>query len=268
MSENYEKKKKEMENWLEKSKEIKGEDDTFKKATNNNEKDKEQKPKSEFYKNLGEKEKEVYDDFLSRGYSEKDIEDTLTFGDEIKRNEEIEPVDERLKNNMIVSHYGDYVAIRDKNNNLMVTQREQYNDFVNGKKDRLGGEFVTNDDDALKSMISYEALDKYPYEGYVKDQKTGNDKKYNDFVDSEYNKLKDRVIDTTNAKEERAKTNENYRDTKVPEQYKKGEAPFESKRVAEEDIKEKGYQYFSTHAEFLQAAILFFLPQRQNLSQQ
>ena len=67
MSENYEKKKKEMENWLEKSKEIKGEDDTFKKATNDNEKDKEQKSKDAFGL---EKEKAKIKDFDEKEYEQ------------------------------------------------------------------------------------------------------------------------------------------------------------------------------------------------------
>ena len=125
----------------------------------------------------------------------------------------VEPVEERLTNNMIVSHYGDDVAYRDKDNHLWVTSRQQYNDYVNGKKDKMGATLVMNDDEALKTMIASEGLKKYPYEGYVADKKSGNDKKYKEFVDSEFKKVKEKYgnYDSTNARAERAKTNENYR---------------------------------------------------------
>jgi len=155
-----------------------------------------------------------------------------------KETANIEPVEDRLTNNMIVSHYGNDVAYRDKKNNLWVTSREQYNDYVNGKKDKIGGELVSSDDEALKTMIANEGLEKYPYEGFVADEKSGNDKKYKEFVDSEYNRLKDQVEDSSNARYERAKTNDNY---------KMYNGEFESKRVSEPEIREKGYQYFSTH---------------------
>lgn len=117
---------------------------------------------------------------------------------------------ERLIDNMIVSHYGDDVAYRDKNNNLLVTSRERYNNYVNGKEDRLGGQLALSDDEALKTMIANEGLKRYPYEGATRDEMTGNDKKYKEFKESEYEKLKGRVVDTTNARSERAKTNKNY----------------------------------------------------------
>lgn len=122
----------------------------------------------------------------------------------------VEPVEDRLVNNMIVSHYADDVAYRDKNNNLWVTSREQYNDYVNGKKDKMGAELVFSDEDALKTMIASEGLNRFPYEGYVADEKSGNDKKYKKFVDSEFERLKGTIEDSTNARAERAKTNPNY----------------------------------------------------------
>ena len=88
-----------------------------------------------------------------------------------------EEIVQRVKENKIVDSFGNNVVYQNSKGNW-ITSRDSYNDYVNGKKDRLGGELVLNEKQARETLASYEALDKYPYEGYARDMKTGNDKKY------------------------------------------------------------------------------------------
>lgn len=107
-----------------------------------------------------------------------------TFADEIKEND----VANRVKENKIVDSYGKNVVYQTKEGNY-ITSRQNYNDYVNGKTNKLGGELVLNEKEARERLASYDADEKYPYKGYVNDIKTGNGQKAEELKKETLNKM-------------------------------------------------------------------------------
>lgn len=89
---------------------------------------------------------------------------------------ESDKISDRIKENKIVDSYEKYVIYQNKDGNW-ITSRENYNNFVNGKSDKLGGELILNEKEGRERLANYVADDKYPYKGYVDDMKSGNGKK-------------------------------------------------------------------------------------------
>lgn len=119
-------------------------------------------------------------------YFQKQLKESgvKTFADEIKEND----VANRVKENKIVDSYGKNVVYQTKKGNY-ITSRQNYNDYVNGKTNKLGGELVLNEKEARERLASYDADEKYPYKGYVNDVKTGNGQKAEELKKETLNKM-------------------------------------------------------------------------------
>jgi len=87
-----------------------------------------------------------------------------------------EEIANRVKENKIVDSFGNNIVYQNKAGNW-INSRENYNNYVNGKSDRLGGELVFSEKEARQRLAEYDADEKYPYQGYVADMKSGNSEK-------------------------------------------------------------------------------------------
>lgn len=133
------------------------------------------------------KEQKSIEDNKSPGQKTADLikeSGVKTFADEIKEND----VANRVKENKIVDSYGKNVVYQTKEGNY-ITSRQNYNDYVNGKTNKLGGELVLNEKEARERLASYDADEKYPYKGYVDDVKTGNGQKAEELKKETLNKM-------------------------------------------------------------------------------
>lgn len=118
--------------------------------------------------------------------------DTTGTGYSDKQYKEIQ---NRIKNNKIVDSFGNNVVYQNEKGNW-VNSRENYNNYVNGKTDKLGGELVLNEKQAREALAGYDALEKVPYENndentkkWLKQKQENLDKMYKTigYDDSKYN---------------------------------------------------------------------------------
>lgn len=112
------------------------------------------------------------DEVKVKGYNEK-LKEIRNRNTGMTKQEEIT---NRVKQNKIVDSFGNNVVYQNKDGNW-INSRENYNNYVSGKSDKLGGELVLNEKEARQRLAEYDADEKYPYQGYVADMKSGNSEK-------------------------------------------------------------------------------------------
>jgi len=76
-------------------------------------------------------------------------------------------ISQRVKDNKIVASYGNNVIYQNDKGNW-VQSRENYNNYVNGKSNKLGGELVLNEKAGMEALARYDVMDKIGLENYGK----------------------------------------------------------------------------------------------------